>query len=383
MLATPVNARPARPVFARCRRSGLPRHRSGLVPDARARRILERGERAPPAGSRPAPGRRRSPAPTSAPPRSVHVPTTGRPGEPGRQLPAVADLNDRVDSQRLRMLLPDLLLRADPDRGWRCSRPAASRGRCPSSTGRAAALDARTARRRRRVRRARRDHRRDLGASWTTRMSELEGERARLKQTLTRYGDTLAATHNQRALLEAVLDTAVQATRAHGGRLLLYDAARGAAVEQLRIGSARGLARRPAVGGRRRATASRARCSRRWSRAWRTPPRAIVSVPIVREDQLLGLVTVVDPEDGRFREDDVQTLAASPSRPRSRSRTRACTGWRTPGGHRRADRDRQPARVLRRARAGVRARPAVRPAALADHVRHRPLQAAPRRPRDT
>ncbi len=38
-------------------------------------------------------------------------------------------------------------------------------------------------------------------------------------------------------------------------------------------------------------------------------PRPILTAPIVREDELLGLVTVVDPEDGYFGTDDVETLA--------------------------------------------------------------------------
>ena len=63
----------------------------------------------------------------------------------------------------------------------------------------------------------------ELGAALDTmsselsiRMTELAGERQRLKETLHRYGETLAATHDQQALIGAVLDTAVQATRGRG-----------------------------------------------------------------------------------------------------------------------------------------------------------------------
>ena len=84
-------------------------------------------------------------------------------------------------------------------------------------------------------------------------MGELEAERGRVKQTLQRYGETLAATHDLDALVGAVLDTAVQATRARGGRLLLYDPEkrRGHRARPDRHGD--GVAHRPAdrgVGGR-------------------------------------------------------------------------------------------------------------------------------------
>ena len=36
----------------------------------------------------------------------------------------------------------------------------------------------------------------------------------------------------------------------------------------------------------------------------------MLAVPILREHQLLGLVTVVDPEDGGFATDDIESLSA-------------------------------------------------------------------------
>ena len=59
-----------------------------------------------------------------------------------------------------------------------------------------------------------------MSSELTHRMTELEGERARLKTTVARYGETLAATHDLRVLLSGVLELAVQATKARGGRLL-------------------------------------------------------------------------------------------------------------------------------------------------------------------
>jgi diguanylate cyclase (GGDEF)-like protein len=147
-----------------------------------------------------------------------------------------------------------------------------------------------------------------MSGQLSDRMSELESERARLKTTLARYGETLAATHDLRALLGAVLDTAVQATKARGGRLLLYDVERGEATEQVRLGSARGSrADLPMVVPAGRGLEGEALLARQ--PRWAAAPRPLVAVPIVREQNLLGVVTVVDPEEGTFGQDDVETLA--------------------------------------------------------------------------
>jgi diguanylate cyclase (GGDEF)-like protein len=147
-----------------------------------------------------------------------------------------------------------------------------------------------------------------MSTELTSRRTELEGERARLKTTLARYGETLAATHDQRALLEAVLDTAVQATRARGGRLLLYDSTNGEASEEVRMGTARGSrADLPMVVTAGVGIEGEALATGRPQVA--TVPRAVLVVPIHREKTLLGVITVVDPEDGSFGSDDVETLA--------------------------------------------------------------------------
>ncbi|HUZ84059.1 MAG TPA: sensor domain-containing diguanylate cyclase, partial [Gaiellales bacterium] len=142
----------------------------------------------------------------------------------------------------------------------------------------------------------------------STRMGELESERHRLKETLQRYGETLAATHDEKALLLAVLDTAVRATGARGGRLLEYNSERGEAFEKERIGSARGsrtdlpMVVEAGVGAEGDALA---RVEPRRVGA----PRALLTVPIAREGELLGLVTVVDPDHEEFTDDDAETLA--------------------------------------------------------------------------
>src|SRR6478736_1056243 len=147
-----------------------------------------------------------------------------------------------------------------------------------------------------------------MSSELTHRMTELEGERARLKTTVARYGETLAATHDLRVLLGGVLELAVQATKARGGRLLLYVPQDGEATEQVRLGTARGsrtdLPMVVQVGRGIEGEALQAQEPRSSA-----SPRALLAVPIVRERALLGCFTVVDAEGGVFGPDDVETLS--------------------------------------------------------------------------
>ncbi|MGN6377796.1 MAG: GGDEF domain-containing protein [Gaiellales bacterium] len=147
-----------------------------------------------------------------------------------------------------------------------------------------------------------------MSTELSTRVDELEAERARVKETLHRYGETLAATHDLDALVNAVLDTAVQATRGRGGRLLLYDSETGQATEHARIGTAIGsrtdLPMTVSAGSGLEGLALSEMAPRAAA-----SPRPVLAAPIVREDELLGLVTVVDPEGGAFGAGDVETLA--------------------------------------------------------------------------
>ena len=215
-------------------------------------------------------------------------------------------LNDAIDSQRLRILVPlilvalivgvlafaaaDWMSRALNDLAERAMVLARGGTRGDELDQLGAAID-------------------QISGELSSRVGELEAERGRFKETLQRYGETLAATHDLNALVGAVLDTAVQATRARGGRLLLYDPERGEAIEQARIGTARGsrtdLPMVVAAGIGLEGEALSAHEPRVIQ-----APRAMLAVPILREHQLLGLVTTVDPEDGGFGDDDIESLSA-------------------------------------------------------------------------
>jgi diguanylate cyclase (GGDEF)-like protein len=73
------------------------------------------------------------------------------------------------------------------------------------------------------------------------RLDELESERQRLRDALSRFGDALAATHHPEHLMRVIVETAVEATDAHGGMLLGTDGqivevgAAGSGTDQLEI----------------------------------------------------------------------------------------------------------------------------------------------------
>ena len=89
---------------------------------------------------------------------------------------------------------------------------------------------------------------------------------------------------------------------------MLYDPEKGTATEHARIGTAMGsrtdLPIEVSAGMGLEGLALAEMAPRRV-----ILPRAILTAPIVREDELLGLVTVVDPADGYFGSDDVETLS--------------------------------------------------------------------------
>jgi diguanylate cyclase (GGDEF)-like protein len=56
-----------------------------------------------------------------------------------------------------------------------------------------------------------------------SRLAELESERSRLRDAITRFGEVLAATHDINQLLRVIVEAAVEATGASGARLLADD----------------------------------------------------------------------------------------------------------------------------------------------------------------
>ena len=119
------------------------------------------------------------------------------------------------------------------------------------------------------------------------RLEELETERGRLRDAITRFGEALAATHDVEQLLRVIVETAVEATGAAGARSIADD---GTLVE-----------------------AGDPDCARRAARARRSPPARTT----------FGKLMLVGDVVRRGAADDA--AARSRRTRRSRSRTRGCT----------------------------------------------------------
>jgi diguanylate cyclase (GGDEF)-like protein len=63
----------------------------------------------------------------------------------------------------------------------------------------------------------------DMAAQLEVRLAELEAERGRVREALARFGEALAATHDEKELLRVVAAAAAEATSARGSRIVLAD----------------------------------------------------------------------------------------------------------------------------------------------------------------
>jgi diguanylate cyclase (GGDEF)-like protein len=63
----------------------------------------------------------------------------------------------------------------------------------------------------------------DMANQLQARLAELEAERGRLRDAITRFGEALAATHDIGTLLRVIVEAAVEATGATGARLVADD----------------------------------------------------------------------------------------------------------------------------------------------------------------
>ena len=210
------------------------------------------------------------------------------------------------------------------------------------------------------------------------RLEELERERARLQEAIRRVGESFAANLDRDALLEIVVQTAVDGVGAAVGRAT--DARAGPAARWTsvaRVGDLAALRPRAATPPRRRCMRAPAR-----SRRSRAPAASRARRAAARRrgaaHRVLGLVSVARaaPRLHRRRARAVQ-LPRQPGRGVDRER-RPARDRAAPGGHRRADRPVQPPPLPGGDRDRGRARPPLRPAARADHARHRRLQARQR-----
>jgi diguanylate cyclase (GGDEF)-like protein len=149
----------------------------------------------------------------------------------------------------------------------------------------------------------------DMSAQLERRIDELEDERRRVQDAVGRFGVALASTHDVTALLDVVLRSAMQVARARGGRLLVTDEVSNVLVEQLRAGETDGAAllldtevRAP--------DGVEGRALQELTPMIGDEPVHALAAPLVTEASVLGLLTLVAPEDGAFDDQAARAVGA-------------------------------------------------------------------------
>ena len=149
----------------------------------------------------------------------------------------------------------------------------------------------------------------DMSAQLERRIDELEDERRRVQDAVGRFGVALASTHDVTALLDVVLRSAMQVARARGGRLLVTDEVSNVLVEQLRAGETEGAA--VLLDSEVRAPDGvEGRALQELTPMIGDEPVHALAAPLVTEASVLGLLTLVTPEDGSFDEQAARAVGA-------------------------------------------------------------------------
>jgi diguanylate cyclase (GGDEF)-like protein len=141
------------------------------------------------------------------------------------------------------------------------------------------------------------------------RIEELDGERRRVQEFGQRFGAALAATHDVAGLLEIVVDSAMQLARAEGARLLVADEGTDVLVEQLRrgeLGAAAGLLDQPV----RYGEGIEGRALQTRQAVIGEEPVPLLAAPLVAEERVLGLLTLVGNPDRPFGRDDAERVGS-------------------------------------------------------------------------
>ena len=149
----------------------------------------------------------------------------------------------------------------------------------------------------------------DMSAELERRIDELEDEKRRVQDAVGRFGVALASTHDVTALLDVVLRSAMQVARARGGRLLVTDEVSGVLVEQLRAGETESAAL--LLDAEARAPDGvEGRALQELTPVIGDDPVEALAAPLVTEASVLGLLTLVAPDDGSFDEQAARAVGA-------------------------------------------------------------------------
>jgi diguanylate cyclase (GGDEF)-like protein len=149
-----------------------------------------------------------------------------------------------------------------------------------------------------------------MAAELEQRIEELDGERRRVQEAVGRFGQALESTHDVSALLGIVIESAMEAVGARGGRVVIVDEQTNTLVEHRRLGTAEDLPdevlpARIVIGEGVEGLAAQT-----GHPALQNEPVPVLAVPLQTTQAVVGLLTVTDPSRGSFGEEDGGTLQA-------------------------------------------------------------------------
>ena len=157
------------------------------------------------------------------------------------------------------------------------------------------------------------------------RIEELDGERRRVQEAVARFGQALESTHDVSALLGIVIESAMEAVGARGGRVVIVDEQSNTLVEHRRLGTAEDLSEDVLPSKIVIGEGVEGLAAQTGHPALQNEPVPVLAVPLQTTQAVVGLLTVTDPSAARSARRTAARSRRSPRRARSRSRTPACT----------------------------------------------------------
>ncbi|MDX6378373.1 MAG: hypothetical protein QOE98_2676 [Gaiellaceae bacterium] len=149
-----------------------------------------------------------------------------------------------------------------------------------------------------------------MAAELEQRIEELDGERRRVQEAVARFGQALESTHDVSALLGIVIESAMEAVGARGGRVVIVDEQTNTLVEHRRIGTAEDLSEDVLPSKIVIGEGVEGLAAQTGHPALQNEPVPVLAVPLQTTQAVVGLLTVTDPARGTFGEEDGGTLQA-------------------------------------------------------------------------
>ncbi len=150
----------------------------------------------------------------------------------------------------------------------------------------------------------------DMAHELELRIGELEAERRRVSEAVARFGQALESSHDVPALLQIVMESAMGAVGARGGRVMIVDEQSGQLVEHRRIGTASGLGESVLPSLVVAGVGVEGLAVQAGQPTFANDPVPVLSVPLQTTQSVIGLLTLVDPVHRAFETDDGATLQA-------------------------------------------------------------------------